>query len=326
MISIIIPMYNRATLVGETLDSILAQTYTDWECIVVDDGSNDNSVDIVQKYVGNDSRFKLLIRPKDRIKGAPTCRNIGLENSKGEIIYFFDSDDLMSPLLFEKIANTMMLNLHVEYCVFQMDYFIVDPNKPIYQTRPFVESKGNLLEQILCTRVQVSTQILAWRRSVLEKSEKPWTEGLQRFQDQCFIGRMIGLANNGKWIEEKPMVHCRLHDQCITIKNRNHWDVLPVFSNRFDFYEKIGKMSPSIHWILFWALFRSQLICVVLMGRYDLSLSYTKTIFAKSRFRVGYICILFASIIATLLTPVIYLILHVGSNIYPLKTNPNLLR
>lgn len=96
LISIIIPTYNRAHLIGETLDSVLAQTYQNWGCIVVDDGSSDHTEEIVGTYIKKDTRFKYYHRPKDRPKGANACRNYGFENSKGDFIIWYDSDDIMT--------------------------------------------------------------------------------------------------------------------------------------------------------------------------------------------------------------------------------------
>jgi len=95
-VSIIIPNYNRAHLIGETLDSIIAQSYPGWECIIVDDGSIDNSLEIINEYSKKDSRFKLYERPEDYPKGANACRNIGLSKATGKYVIFFDSDDLMN--------------------------------------------------------------------------------------------------------------------------------------------------------------------------------------------------------------------------------------
>lgn len=97
LVSIIIPTYNRADLIGETLDSILAQTYKNWECIVVDDHSSDNTQAVVSQFTNKDSRIQYHIRPGNRPKGANSCRNYGFELSKGEFINWFDSDDLMHP-------------------------------------------------------------------------------------------------------------------------------------------------------------------------------------------------------------------------------------
>ncbi|MCM2302197.1 MAG: glycosyltransferase, partial [Flavobacteriaceae bacterium] len=90
LVSIIIPTFNRAHLIGETLDSILAQTYTNWECIVVDDGSSDNTHIVVGQYVAKDSRIKYVHRPEHMLKGPSSCRNYGFELSKGEYINWFD--------------------------------------------------------------------------------------------------------------------------------------------------------------------------------------------------------------------------------------------
>lgn len=95
-ISIIIPTFNRAHLIAQTLDNVLNQLYLNWECIIIDDGSTDNSISIINSYVIKDNRFKLFIRPINRTKGASTCRNIGIENSDGEFIQFLDSDDMIS--------------------------------------------------------------------------------------------------------------------------------------------------------------------------------------------------------------------------------------
>ena len=76
-VSIIIPTYNRAHLICETLDSVIAQTYTDWECIVVDDGSNDTTVEIIAEYCKKDNRFQYYQRPQNRLQGGNAARNFG---------------------------------------------------------------------------------------------------------------------------------------------------------------------------------------------------------------------------------------------------------
>ena len=80
LLSIIIPTYNRAHLIEATLDSIKSQDFDDWECIVVDDGSTDNTPIVLANYVKEDGRFRYLHRPKNRKKGPNSCRNFGFEN------------------------------------------------------------------------------------------------------------------------------------------------------------------------------------------------------------------------------------------------------
>src|SRR5690606_3072580 len=95
LVSIIIPTYNRAHIIGETLDSVLAQTYKNWECIVVDDGSTDGTDEVLAACMIKDSRFEYFQRTEDYFKGANSCRHIGFLKSKGKYINWFDSDDLM---------------------------------------------------------------------------------------------------------------------------------------------------------------------------------------------------------------------------------------
>jgi glycosyltransferase involved in cell wall biosynthesis len=95
LVSVIIPSYNRGSIIGRTLESLQEQSHTHWECIIVDDGSTDDTCDVVAQYCKNDSRFRLYHRPSERLKGANACRNIGMVKSKGDYINFLDSDDTL---------------------------------------------------------------------------------------------------------------------------------------------------------------------------------------------------------------------------------------
>ncbi len=97
LVSIIIATYNRATLIENTLNSIASQTYQNFECIIIDDGSTDNTASIVNQIVRSDRRFNYIVRPDTVKKGANYSRNYGFSLSKGEYIKFFDSDDIMLP-------------------------------------------------------------------------------------------------------------------------------------------------------------------------------------------------------------------------------------
>lgn len=102
LISIIIPTYNRTELVYNCLESIIKQTYNNWECIIVDDHSSEDCFNLLNNFCKKDERIKLYKRPSHLKKGANACRNYGLEISKGEFIVFFDSDDLLKPNKLEK--------------------------------------------------------------------------------------------------------------------------------------------------------------------------------------------------------------------------------
>lgn len=102
-ISIIMPNYNGARHLRDALDSVLAQTFSDWECIVIDDGSTDSSIDIIKEY--KDSRF-VLIGANHR--GVSAARNAGLDSARGEWIAFLDSDDCYTRTALEMLYNAAM--------------------------------------------------------------------------------------------------------------------------------------------------------------------------------------------------------------------------
>ena len=94
MISIIIPNYNKSQFLAETINSVKKQTYDNWEAIIIDDCSSDNSVDIIEKLISNDNKFSLKVNFSN--KGANYSRNLGIKEAKGDFIIFLDSDDILS--------------------------------------------------------------------------------------------------------------------------------------------------------------------------------------------------------------------------------------
>ncbi|MEZ8833789.1 glycosyltransferase family 2 protein [Vibrio cyclitrophicus] len=95
-VSIIMPAYNAGKFISESINSVLSQTYTDWQLIIIDDNSSDDTYEIVRNYLKKDSRICLLKNESDK-KGAYQARNIGLESATGRYIAFLDSDDLWLP-------------------------------------------------------------------------------------------------------------------------------------------------------------------------------------------------------------------------------------
>lgn len=102
LVSIIIPSYNRDNLIRESLDSVLAQTYLNWECIIVDDGSTDGTNAILKEYSIIDNRFIIVSKPMELRQGASVSRNLGLKFARGEYIQFLDSDDILAEDKLEK--------------------------------------------------------------------------------------------------------------------------------------------------------------------------------------------------------------------------------
>lgn len=104
-ISIIIPSYNRVGLLRKTLESIVTQTSSEWECIVVDDFSIDDTREVVLSYVQKDERITYYLN--EHKKGAQGARNTGLDHSKYEWVFFFDSDNQLHPTFIEKMVSAL---------------------------------------------------------------------------------------------------------------------------------------------------------------------------------------------------------------------------
>lgn len=94
MVSIILPVFNAERFLSQCLDSILRQTYQDWELIAVDDGSKDGSIEILKSYGKRDSRIHIISKENE---GVSIARNVALEQTYGDYIYFVDSDDIVMP-------------------------------------------------------------------------------------------------------------------------------------------------------------------------------------------------------------------------------------
>ena len=105
LISIIVPIYNVENYLRQCLDSILNQTYQNFECLLINDGSPDNSADICREYVSKDSRFRYFEKENG---GVSSARNLGIEHSKGEYITFIDSDDWVDSDYLEVLYNSLV--------------------------------------------------------------------------------------------------------------------------------------------------------------------------------------------------------------------------
>ena len=113
-ISIIIPTFNRESIIIKTLDSIKVQTYQNWECIVVDDHSSDNTKWVVEEYSGKDPRFKYMLN--EHKKGAQGARNTGLYSCTMDWVLFFDSDNQLHPDCLQELISGIRDDVDVVQC------------------------------------------------------------------------------------------------------------------------------------------------------------------------------------------------------------------
>jgi len=189
LVSIIIPTYNRAHLIGETLDSIIAQTYTNWECIVVDDGSTDGTIDVLNHYTKIDDRFKYYHRPLSRLRGGNAARNYGLEMSKGEFVNWFDSDDIMLPKKIEVQVKLLASSIH-EFTVCQTLVF-EGVKENILGLRKKNIYSNNFFDDFITNKIKWLTQAPLFKRQFLDFYGFKFDENLKKSQERDFFVKVL---------------------------------------------------------------------------------------------------------------------------------------
>ncbi|KAF2334176.1 glycosyltransferase family 2 protein [Flavobacterium ginsenosidimutans] len=214
LVSIIIPTYNRAHLIEETLDSILIQTYQNWECIIVDDGSTDNTVEVINKFIKKDSRFQLHHRPLDRKPGGNASRNYGFELSKGEFINWFDDDDvMMDAFLSEKLE---LFSEEIDLVICSGTY--TDQNLTALKNID-LEIKSYLFKDYVLWKLQILTPSILFRKSFL-KNKELFNVNIARGQEAELFSRLFyNLSPNKYIILNKSLFLYRQHEKTKTFTN-----------------------------------------------------------------------------------------------------------
>ena len=182
-VSIIIPCYNRATRISSTLRSVIEQSYENWECLVVDDGSTDDTQIIVQQIIDQEPRVKWFTRPDNRLKGANACRNIGIEKCTGDYLIFLDSDDLLQMDCLKNRTTTFNNHPDVDAIVFSTGLMKLNGD-----IRPFNTPVDKALTSLDYAKSFLSYEIPwqitnpIWDKKVFE-TYGGFDEELPRFQD-----------------------------------------------------------------------------------------------------------------------------------------------
>lgn len=139
LVSIVIPFYNSARFLRETIDSVLEQSYTNWECLLVDDGSTDESEAIIREYQQHDPRFCYIKRTLEP-KGVSSARNTGIEQSKGEYLLFLDADDLLSRDCLQRRVHYIEQHPSLHFAVFQVETFGLYRQKMTFPYKNYLDA------------------------------------------------------------------------------------------------------------------------------------------------------------------------------------------
>jgi len=187
LVSIIIPVYNSENLIKNTLESIKEQSYLNWECIIVDDGSIDKSIEIIEEFVKKDARFKLFLRPQNAPKGANSCRNFGFSKSTGAFVNWFDSDDTMHQDFIAKKLAAFVIDKDADL-VLSKTVRIQKNKEPVFEKR--TNLTNNLLEDYITRKVSWYMPDGMFKKDFF-KEENFFDEHLKGGQDRDFYIKML---------------------------------------------------------------------------------------------------------------------------------------
>lgn len=191
LVSVIIPTYNRADYLDASLQSVWEQTYRPIECIVVDDGSTDDTCSVLEKYKKLEDESIKLKPIQQKNAGAPTARNFGTAVSKGEFIQYLDSDDL---LYAEKLSSQVAYLKEHKAC----DCVFGDWDRGQVDNRELVRAykSENFVKQIFTIERPIVNFSFLMRRSLVVKTG-PWDTSLKRMQEIDF--QLKSLMAGGKF-------------------------------------------------------------------------------------------------------------------------------
>ncbi len=206
LISVILPVYNREKYIGEAINSLLNQTCQDFEIIVIDDASTDNSLSIIKAYY--DFRIK-VIENKSNL-GVSASRNRGIEISKGSYIAFLDSDDIAFPERLEKQLK-ILENKSIDICGSWLELF--DSRKIIVLPKTHEAILCELLNycSMCITTVMLRKEVLGDNRF---KENLRYGEDYELWARICWAGKFYNL--------QEPLVRYRVHKEQISVTNKQH--------------------------------------------------------------------------------------------------------
>lgn len=208
LISIVIATYNRAHIIGETLESVLEQTYGGWECIVVDDGSNDTTEDVVSMFVAKDCRIRYFSRPKELPKGPNSSRNYGIQKSIGKYIVSLDSDDWLLPNHLEEKIFIFKENENIDAVLSKT--IIVNDKKELINKEERTRISNNLLEDFITLKISWYMHDLMWKKTFLINKQL-YNEKLLKWLDRDFHIRR--LTESPKiYLTDKYLSLYRIHE------------------------------------------------------------------------------------------------------------------
>ena len=266
MISVVIPLYNKEASIAQSLKSVLSQEYDDFEVVIVDDGSTDRSVGVVEDI--NDSRIRLI---KQENGGPSKARNTGVKNAKGEWILFLDADDEMLPEAIEFFAQKIQKHNDVDMFLGEV---VINNGKTERLAIEYAEGNvKNPFKAHVLGRLFQCSGTTVYRKSIVEKY--PFDERVRRYEDLQRIFKLYREFN--LYLCHKPVAKVNLEFSAasrarkdikedflgyLDFKGKSFWEKIALYAfylgERNYYPEQCRKLYPGLHrrydWLLLYRL------------------------------------------------------------------------
>lgn len=217
-VAILLSTHNRAHLIGETLNSILAQTYKNWECFIVDDYSSDNTKEVVESYIKRDERFSYHLKISDYKKGLSGTRNYGLDISKKrgiEFIQFFDDDDIVHPQNLELCIRELKSD-NYDFCRFGRETFTGKFFQHFQHIKNYEINTLDFksLEEVITGKIPFNSCQVMWKKKCFEKNK--FNEDLMYAEEWELYSRILADSNVKGVNIQKILYFARKHPKSNT--------------------------------------------------------------------------------------------------------------
>jgi teichuronic acid biosynthesis glycosyltransferase TuaG len=264
------PAFNAGFTIKESIESVLSQTYSNWELIIVNDASTDNTPIIINEYLLNESRIVLVELMKNG--GLPNARNQGIKNAKGKYVTFLDSDDVWYPdkLAIQTNFHAMHPDIHISHSKYEMfneSGIVSRPFKKIVEFN--YKNEGNLLPTIYCVNtigiltVMISTELLV--------KTKGFDTTLWTMEDQDLWIRIAKLGENFGYIN-KVLAKYRLNATGITHNVNKYKKAYKELINKYK--DEIAALNATNMALAYY--YRYFGVTYLKKGNYKISLLYLK--------------------------------------------------
>lgn len=258
LVTVIVPCFNYAAYLAEALDSVLSQTYQDWECIIVNDGSSDNTEEVALDYCEKDKRFSYYSQEN---KGVIAARNKGLEMAKGKYVLPLDGDDKIAPTYIKKGVSVLENNefIRVVYC--KASYF--GEMKGEVELAPFSMEKLLIRNMIFSSALhhKVDSERIGGYNDTMKKGLEDWDywisilkdggEAYQISEILFYYRRRMGTRSDSFTFVEEAEIRQQIYQRHSQVYKKYFGDPINMLREKERFAAELRKIRSQIVYKIF---------------------------------------------------------------------------